>query len=172
MEPREFNYMPNDFEPNSKWRHGREDSSETFKAVPRASGSFNEEVDEVQAEIDAALRRYQKYSQHPKNRSANLRYSRDEDDDDDDGYESHGHGDGSIGVTTPIPTDRHMQVLKDILMEGLGTDVARQYMFRHGEQDHVRFSVEVIPGLLDHLRGLQQRLGNQLMELQQLTVVV
>ncbi|KAG0055221.1 hypothetical protein BGZ83_009276 [Gryganskiella cystojenkinii] len=102
---------------------------------------------------------------------------------DDDGYESYGRplsssntssggGGPSVGVITPIPSDRHMQVLKDILMEGLGSDVARQYMFKQGEQDHVRFSVEVIPGLLGHLKGLQRRLGDQLLELQQLTVIV
>ena len=74
-----------------------------------------------------------------------------EDEEENDRYESYGrrqpssssvHTGGlspSVGVITPIPTDRHMQVLKDILMEGLGSDVARQYMFKHGEQDHVRF---------------------------------
>ncbi|KAG0214887.1 hypothetical protein BGX31_000977 [Mortierella sp. GBA43] len=164
-DPREFNYSLNEFEPNGKWKHGKEDSSDTFKAM-------SSELDQVQAEIDASLRRYQKYGQHSKKRSGNQkvleRSYNDDDDDGDDGYESY----GSIGVTTPIPTDRHMQVLKDILMEGLGSDVARQYMFKHGEQDHVRFSVEVIPGLLGHLKGLQQRLGDQLMELQQLAVVV
>ena len=107
----------------------------------------------------------------------------DHEDDEGDDYESYSRrqpsssstGGGlspSVGVTTPIPSDRHMQVLKDILMEGLGSDVARQYMFKHGEQDHVRFSVEVIPGLLGHLKGLQRRLGDQLLELQQLTVIV
>lgn len=107
----------------------------------------------------------------------------DHEDDEDDDYESYSRrqpsssstGGGlspSVGVITPIPSDRHMQVLKDILMEGLGSDVARQYMFKHGEQDHVRFSVEVIPGLLGHLKGLQRRLGDQLLELQQLTVIV
>ncbi|GJJ68084.1 hypothetical protein EMPS_00430 [Entomortierella parvispora] len=107
----------------------------------------------------------------------------DHEDDEDDDYQSYSRrqpsssstGGGlspSVGVISPIPSDRHMQVLKDILMEGLGSDVARQYMFKHGEQDHVRFSVEVIPGLLGHLKGLQRRLGDQLLELQQLTVIV
>ncbi|KAF9578696.1 hypothetical protein BGW38_005389, partial [Lunasporangiospora selenospora] len=93
----------------------------------------------------------------------------EEEEEDDDGYESFGYNDGPVGVITPIPSDRHMQVLKDILMEGLGKDVARQYMFKCGEQDHVRFTVEVIPGLLDHLKILQQRLVDQL---QQIAVLV
>ncbi|KAG0208373.1 hypothetical protein BGX28_000667 [Mortierella sp. GBA30] len=158
--------------------HCKEDSSATVKAIPIQSAANG-----VQAEIEASLRRYQKYSHHSKKRSGGRRamlHEEDEDDEaeeeeEDDGYESYGHGYGdgsSVGVVTPIPSDRHMQVLKDILMEGLGSDVARQYMFKQGEQDHVRFSVEVIPGLLGHLKGLQQRLGKQLMELQQLTVLV
>ncbi|KAF9344855.1 hypothetical protein BGX26_003823, partial [Mortierella sp. AD094] len=160
---------------NPKWdRHSKEDSSVTIKAAPMASNSSSGGgAGGVQAEIDASFRRYQKYSHHPKKRSNNQRVTgddADDDDEEDDGYESYGYGDGSsIGIITPIPSDRHMQVLKDILMEGLGSDVARQYMFKHGEQDHVRFSVEVIPGLLGHLKSLQQRLGEQLT---QLTVLV
>ncbi|KAG0268742.1 hypothetical protein DFQ27_005822 [Actinomortierella ambigua] len=102
----------------------------------------------------------------------------DEDDDDDDdliddGYESfscysYSFMDGPItGVVSPIPSDRHMQVLKDILVEGLGQEVAQQFVFKNGEQDHVKFSVEVIPGLLNHLKGLQYRLSEQLREFQQ-----
>ncbi|KAF8931000.1 hypothetical protein BGZ58_007901 [Dissophora ornata] len=166
---------PMEYEPDSRWQqHTREDSSATFKAGSIASNSASGGgAGGVQAEIDASFRRYQKYSQHIKRRSSSRRMVGGDEDEDDDGYESYGYGDGSsIGVITPIPSDRHMQVLKDILMEGLGSDVARQYMFKHGEQDHVRFSVEVIPGLLGHLKGLQQRLGDQLMELQQLTVLV
>ncbi|KAF9318641.1 hypothetical protein BG003_010891 [Podila horticola] len=141
------------------------------------------------AEVDASLRRYQKYK-HSKLRSRGSHreasssimsgvgdltgYYDDNDfeDEEDDGYESYGHVEGgSLDVTSPIPTDRHMQVLKDILMEGLGSDVARQFMFKQGEQDHVRFSVEVIPGLLGHLKGLQKRLGDQLMELERVMIV-
>ncbi|KAG0366700.1 hypothetical protein BGX24_003581 [Mortierella sp. AD032] len=166
--------------------HEKEDSSATVKPLsprsPRESGGAAFPVD-----VEASLRRYQKYSHYSKRRTtgglpsssrrlpADDVYTHEDDDDEDeedDGYESYGHGDGSsssIGIFTPIPSDRHMQVLKDILMEGLGTEVARQYMFKQGEQDHVRFSVEVIPGLLGHLKGLQQRLGDQL---QQLTVIV
>ncbi|KAG0251496.1 hypothetical protein BG011_007555 [Mortierella polycephala] len=180
---------PFDDELRSKWQHhGKDDSSATVKAAPVASVTSVSNPTPVpggvQAEIEASFHRYQKYSHHAKKSSSSRylfghreadEYENGEDDDEDDGYESYGygHGDGtSVGVITPIPSDRHMQVLKDILMEGLGTDVARQYMFKHGEQDHVRFSVEVIPGLLGHLKGLQQRLGDQLMELQQLTVLV
>ncbi|KAG0003530.1 hypothetical protein BGZ79_000662 [Entomortierella chlamydospora] len=161
-----------------RWdRHNKEDSSATLRAVPMPSNSSSGGgAGGVQAEIDASFRRYQKSSHHSKKRSNNQHVTGDDADDDeeeDDGYESYGYGDGSsIGIITPIPSDRHMQVLKDILMEGLGSDVARQYMFKHGEQDHVRFSVEVIPGLLGHLKSLQQRLGDQLIELQQLTVLV
>ncbi|KAG0227989.1 hypothetical protein BGW42_002491 [Actinomortierella wolfii] len=99
----------------------------------------------------------------------------DEDDDDDlidDGYESfscysYSFVDGPItGVVSPIPTDRHMQVLKDILVEGLGHEVAQKFVIKHGEQDHVKFSVEVIPGLLNHLKGLHRRLSEQLREFQ------
>ncbi|KAG0014251.1 hypothetical protein BGZ81_000577 [Podila clonocystis] len=144
---------------------------------------------EVQAEVDASLRRYQKYK-HSKSRSRSSHreasssimsgvsdltgYYDDNDfkDEEDDGYESYGHVEGgSLDVISPIPTDRHMQVLKDILMEGLGSDVARQFMFKQGEQDHVRFSVEVIPGLLGHLKGLQKRLGDQLVELERVMIV-
>ncbi|KFH62727.1 hypothetical protein MVEG_11254 [Podila verticillata NRRL 6337] len=140
-----------------------------------------------QAEVDASLRRYQKY-RHSKSRSRHREasssimsgvgdltgYYDDNDfvDEEDDGYESYGHAEsGSLDVISPIPTDRHMQVLKDILMEGLGSDVARQFMFKQGEQDHVRFSVEVIPGLLGHLKGLQKRLGDQLLELERVMIV-
>ncbi|KAF9149267.1 hypothetical protein BG015_008953 [Linnemannia schmuckeri] len=165
--------------------HNKEDSSATVKPLssrsPKESGGSG-----FQAEVEASFRRYQKYSHYSKRRTTGglpnsrrptddhyeVLYDDEEDDEEeeDDGYES--YGSSSIGVFTPIPSDRHMQVLKDILMEGLGTEVARQYMFKQGEQDHVRFSVEVIPGLLGHLKGLQQRLGDQLMELQSLTVIV
>ncbi|KAG0220173.1 hypothetical protein BGX33_007122 [Mortierella sp. NVP41] len=164
--------------------HDKEDSSATVKPLRSSAGGSPRSPREggFQAKMEASFRPHQKYSHHPKRRThtggmPNTRRLPNEDnyvhDEDDDGYESYGYGDGSsIGVFTPIPSDRHMQVLKDILMEGLGTEVARQYMFKQGEQDHVRFSVEVIPGLLGHLKGLQQRLGVQLMELQQLTVIV
>ncbi|KAF9910039.1 hypothetical protein EC991_007370 [Linnemannia zychae] len=173
--------------------HEKEDSSATVKPLRSAGGSPRSprESGVFQVDMEASFRRYQKYSHYSKRRTTggvaipsgstsrrlpNQDDYRDDDEDDeeeDDGYESYDYGDGSsIGVFTPIPSDRHMQVLKDILMEGLGTEVARQYMFKQGEQDHVRFSVEVIPGLLGHLKGLQQRLGDQLMELQQLTVIV
>ncbi|KAF9938562.1 hypothetical protein BGZ67_010711 [Mortierella alpina] len=150
--------------------HSKEDSSITVKAVPMGQTP----------DIEASLHRYQKYERHghhsrrrSSSRRATLNEDENRDDEDDDGYESFGYGDASsFGVITPIPSDRHLQVLKDILMEGLGSDIARQYMFRRGEQDHVQFTVEVIPGLLGHLKGLQQRLGDQLMELQQLTVLV
>ncbi|KAF9205777.1 hypothetical protein BGZ49_003534 [Haplosporangium sp. Z 27] len=168
-----YNSSPNS-EPNQKWvQHNKDDSSSTLKAVSLASNSSSGGgPGGVQMDVDASFRRYQKYSHHSK-KASNQRATGINYDEDDDGYESYGYGDNSsIGVISPIPSDRHMQVLKDILMEGLGSDVARQYMFRHGEQDHVRFSVEVIPGLLGHLKGLQQRLGDQLMELQQLTVLV
>ncbi|KAF8927904.1 hypothetical protein BGZ47_001906 [Haplosporangium gracile] len=165
--------------------HNKEDSSATVKPLsprsPKEEGGSG-----FQAEMEASFRRYQKYSHYSKRRTTGglpnnrrptdecyeVLYDDEEDDEEeeDDGYES--YGSSSIGVFTPIPSDRHMQVLKDILMEGLGTEVARQYMFKQGEQDHVRFSVEVIPGLLGHLKGLQQRLGDQLMELQSLTVIV
>ncbi|KAG0361338.1 hypothetical protein BGZ54_009138 [Gamsiella multidivaricata] len=168
---------------NQNQDQSQDEAGEKWKVMSSGNG--------VAAEIEASFRRYQKYSgrhSHPKGRSSSSgNRSRipsyddeyEEDDDDDDGYESYGYGgnsassqsSSSVGVITPIPSDRHMQVLKDILMEGLGRDVARQYMFKHGEQDHVRFSVEVIPGLLGHLKGLQQRLGDQLMELQALTIV-
>ncbi|KAF9947968.1 hypothetical protein BGZ72_010106 [Mortierella alpina] len=146
--------------------HGKEDSSITVKAIPMGQTP----------DIEASLHRYQKYEKyghHSRRRSSSRRTTLNEDEDredeDDDGYESYGYGDASsFGVITPIPSDRHLQVLKDILMEGLGSDIARQYMFRRGEQDHVQFTVDVIPGLLGHLKGLQQRLGDQL---QQLTVV-
>lgn len=140
-----------------------------------------------QAEVDASLRRYQKHkpsksrSRHREASSSIMSgvgdlagYYDDNvfEDEEDDGYESYGHVDGgSLDVISPIPTDRHMQVLKDILMEGLGSDVARQFMFKQGEQDHVRFSVEVIPGLLGHLKGLQKRLGDQLVELERVMIV-
>ncbi|KAG0276118.1 hypothetical protein BGZ96_003456 [Linnemannia gamsii] len=169
--------------------HGKEDSSATVKPLsPRSPKEGGGSA--FQSEMEASFRRYQKYSHYSKRRTTgglpNSRrptdddryYDEDEDEDEeDDGYESYGYdpsngGSSSIGIFTPIPSDRHMQVLKDILMEGLGTEVARQYMFKQGEQDHVRFSVEVIPGLLGHLKGLQQRLGDQLMELQSLTVIV
>ncbi|KAF9572566.1 hypothetical protein EC968_009709 [Mortierella alpina] len=151
-------------------QHSKEDSSITVKAVPMGQP----------ADIEASLHRYQKYERHghhsrrqSSSRRATLNEDEDREDEDDDGYESFGYGDASsFGVITPIPSDRHLQVLKDILMEGLGSDIARQYMFKRGEQDHVQFTVEVIPGLLGHLKGLQQRLGDQLMELQQLTVLV
>ncbi|KAF9947201.1 hypothetical protein BGZ70_002828 [Mortierella alpina] len=147
--------------------HSKEDSSITVKAVPVGQTP----------DIEASLHRYQKYERHghhSRRRSSSRRATMNEDehrdDEDDDGYESFGYGDASsFGVITPIPSDRHLQVLKDILMEGLGSDIARQYMFRRGEQDHVQFTVDVIPGLLGHLKGLQQRLGDQL---QQLTVLV
>jgi hypothetical protein len=170
--------------------HDKEDSSATVKPLsPRSPKEGGGSA--FQAEMEASFRRYQKYSHYSKRRTTGgLPNSRrptdddryydddeDEDEEEDDGYESYGYdpsngGSSSIGIFTPIPSDRHMQVLKDILMEGLGTEVARQYMFKQGEQDHVRFSVEVIPGLLGHLKGLQQRLGDQLMELQSLTVIV
>ncbi|KAG0359323.1 hypothetical protein BG005_001000 [Podila minutissima] len=143
----------------------------------------------IHSEVDASLRRYQKHK-HSKSRSRGSHreasssimsgvgdltgYYDDNDfeDEEDDGYESYGHVEGgSLDVISPIPTDRHMQVLKDILMEGLGSDVARQFMFKQGEQDHVRFSVEVIPGLLGHLKGLQKRLGDQLVELERVMIV-
>lgn len=150
--------------------HLKEDSSITVKAIPMGQTP----------DIEASLHRYQKYDKHghhsrrrSSSRRAALNEDENRDDEYDDGYESFGYGDASsFGVITPIPSDRHLQVLKDILMEGLGSDIARQYMFRRGEQDHVQFTVEVIPGLLGHLKGLQQRLGDQLMELQQLTVLV
>ncbi|KAF9916687.1 hypothetical protein FBU30_001202 [Linnemannia zychae] len=183
--------FPEGEQPFRRGFHGKEDSSATVKPLsprsPRDSSGF-------QMDMEASFRRYQKYSHYSKRRTtggipnasrcspieADYRYEYDEDDEDgddeedDDGYESYDqYGEGSsIGVFTPIPSNRHMQVLKDILTEGLGIEVARQYMFKQGEQDHVRFSVEVIPGLLGHLRGLQQRLGNQLTEMQQLTVIV
>ncbi|KAF9101057.1 hypothetical protein BGX27_000117 [Mortierella sp. AM989] len=169
-----YRNSPSEVELNSKWdQHSKEDSSATLKAVPMASNtSSGGGAGGVQAEIEASFRGYHKYGHLSKRQSSN-QHMMGNDEEDDDGYESYGYGDGtSIGVITPIPTDRHMQVLKDILMERLGSDVARQYMFKHGEQDHVRFSVEVIPGLLDHLKVLQQRLGDQLMELQQLAVLV
>lgn len=170
--------------------HDKEDSSATVKPLsPRSPKEGGGSV--FQAEKEMSFRRYQKYSHYSKRRTTgglpnarrptdNDRYydeDEEEDEEEDDGYESYGYdpsngGSSSIGIFTPIPSDRHMQVLKDILMEGLGTEVARQYMFKQGEQDHVRFSVEVIPGLLGHLKGLQQRLGDQLMELQSLTVIV
>ena len=180
--------------------HDKEDSSATVKPLRSSGGSPRSPREGgFQAEMEASFRRYQKYSHYskkrrtttgvpgggrrlPANEHRSINNNNDDDynddddeeyDEEDDGYESYGYGEGSsIGVFTPIPSDRHMQVLKDILMEGLGTEVARQYMFKQGEQDHVRFSVEVIPGLLGHLKGLQQRLGDQLMELQQLTVIV
>lgn len=171
--------FPEGEQPLHRGFHGKEDSSATVKPLsPRSP------------DVEATFRRYQKYSPYSKRRTTgglpnNSRrltdehyehelYEEEDEEEEDDGYESYGYGDGSssIGVFTPIPSDRHMQVLKDILMEGLGTEVARQYMFKQGEQDHVRFSVEVIPGLLGHLKGLQQRLGDQLMELQSLTVIV
>ncbi|KAF9124684.1 hypothetical protein BGW39_007971 [Mortierella sp. 14UC] len=174
--------------------HDKEDSSATVKPLRSAGGSPRSprESGMFQVDMEASFRRYQKYSHYSKRRttggvavpssgtSRRLSNQDDYDDDadedeeeEDDGYESYGYGDGSsIGVFTPIPSDRHMQVLKDILMEGLGTEKARQYMFKQGEQDHVRFSVEVIPGLLGHLKALQQRLGSQLVVLQELTVIV
>ncbi|KAF9194420.1 hypothetical protein BGZ50_006336 [Haplosporangium sp. Z 11] len=180
---------PFDDELRSKWQHhGKEDSSATVKAAPVVSVTSvcnpTPGPGGVQTEIEASFRHYQKYSHRTKKSSSSRylfghreadEYEDGEDDDEDDGYESYGYGQGdgtSVGVITPIPSDRHMQVLKDILMEELGTDVARQYMFKHGEQDHIRFSVEVIPGLLKHLEGLQQRLGKQLMVLRQPTVLV
>ncbi|KAI1295895.1 hypothetical protein EDD11_007692 [Mortierella claussenii] len=172
-----FMESPLEYEPNTKWLHSKE-SSATFKTVPIASHSHSSSgggAEGVQVDVEASFHRYQKYSHHFKRHSSSRHAEEEGDDDEDDGYESYGYGYGegsSVGVITPIPSDRHMKVLKDILMEGLGSDVARQYMFKHGEQDHVRFSVEVIPGLLGHLKGLQQRLGDQLMELQQLTVLV
>ncbi|KAG9062526.1 hypothetical protein KI688_005441 [Linnemannia hyalina] len=183
--------FPEGEQPLYKGFHGKEDSSATVKPLsprsPKEGGGNG-----FQADMEASFRRYQKYSHYSKRRTtgglphnsrrpANERYEQEfydeeeeDEDEEDDGYESYGYGDGSssIGIFTPIPSDRHMQVLKDILMEGLGTEVARQYMFKQGEQDHVRFSVEVIPGLLGHLKGLQQRLGDQLMELQSFTVIV
>lgn len=185
--------FPEGEQPLHRGFHDKEDSSATVKPLsprsPKEGGGIGS-----QADMEASLRRYQKYSHYSKRRTTgglpnNSRrpidehyeqefYDEEEEDEEeeDDGYESYGYGYGdgssSIGVFTPIPSDRHMQVLKDILMEGLGTEVARQYMFKQGEQDHVRFSVEVIPGLLGHLKGLQQRLGDQLMELQSFTVIV
>jgi len=170
----ELNYGLNDVEPNRSWKqHGKEDSSETIKGVPRD--------DLMQSEVEASLRRYQKSSKKMK-RPTYPKLVEYDNEDEDDGYESYGPGhssssgsdsrgegsSSSISMITPIPSDRHMQVLKDILVEGLGTDVAGKYMFKHGEQDHVRFSVEVIPGLLGHLKGLQERLVDQLERLDQL----
>ncbi|KAF9363089.1 hypothetical protein BGX34_004882 [Mortierella sp. NVP85] len=169
----ELNYGLNDVEPNRSWKqHGKEDSSETIKGVPRG---------DMMPEVDASLRRYQKSSKKMK-RATYPKLVEYDNEDEDDGYESYGPGrssssgsgsrgegsSSSISMITPIPSDRHMQVLKDILVEGLGTDVAGKYMFKHGEQDHVRFSVEVIPGLLGHLKGLQERLVDQLEHLNQM----
>ncbi|KAF9405733.1 hypothetical protein BGZ94_003394 [Podila epigama] len=156
--------------------------SSTATAAPIES---NNSHTHMHAEVEASFRRYHKHHRHAKSRSRSCRDSSFSDDrdsayyhgddwgssgspfDDDDGYESYGHVEsGSVGVVSPIPSDRHMQVLKDILMEGLGSDVARQFMFKQGEQDHVRFTVEVIPGLLGHLKGLQKRLVDQLEELE------
>ncbi|KAG0316925.1 hypothetical protein BGZ99_006606 [Dissophora globulifera] len=170
---------PCEYESNTKWQSSARGGSPLthMGASKGASTSNGSGTRGAQADIDASLLSYQKYSQNSKRTSSRYHTPEhndiEDDDEDDDGYESYGYSDGSsVGVITPIPSDRHMQVLKDILMEGLGPNRARQYMFKHGEQDHVRFSVEVIPGLLDHLKVLQERLGDQLMQLQQFTVIV
>jgi hypothetical protein len=78
-------------------------------------------------------------------------------EDEDDGYESHGPGSNSsssnsggggggrggegssssIGVITPYSFGSPHAGVEGVLMEGLGTDVARKYGFKHGEQGHV-----------------------------------
>ncbi|KAF9970960.1 hypothetical protein BGZ73_006174 [Actinomortierella ambigua] len=137
-----------------------------------------DDVDEGEeaAEAEARSRDHlQQQQQQQQQRDEDAEDDDDEEDDDDlidDGYESfscysYSFMDGPItGVVSPIPSDRHMQVLKDILVEGLGQEVAQKFVFKNGEQDHVKFSVEVIPGLLNHLKGLQHRLSEQLLEFQ------
>lgn len=69
-----------------------------------------------------------------------------------------------------LPSKKHLDVLKDILRNGLDAEARRAIQpFLVG--DSVQFSVEMMPGLLAHLNGLSKRLEDHLKALRTLRTV-